>query len=118
MTAEPLFPGYAFVHVPPETRSDALRARGVLRFVGFGEQPYVVPVEEVEAVRQALGSGLQCDPYPHLTVGREVEVIRGPLKGHRGTLVEKSRKHQLQLAVHAIGRAVAVGINAADVEIV
>lgn len=112
---EPLFPGYLFLHGGAEARLTALRARGVIQFVGFGDGPAAVPAREIQAIRQALSSGLQCDPCPYLKVGQEVEVARGALRGHRGILESKRGCHRLVLSVPLIGQSVAVEVSPADV---
>jgi transcription antitermination factor NusG len=112
---EPLFAGYLFLHGDAKARELAVRARGVVQFVGFGRGPTPVPEEEIMGVRRAIESGLRCDPCPYLRVGQEVEVARGPLRGQRGILERKQGGHQLILSVHLIGRSVAIEVSLADV---
>lgn len=112
---EPLFPGYLFVNIHWDDRVEVLSARGVVRLVSSGGLPCPVPDHEIEAIRMSLEEQLQVDPYPHLAEGMDVEVCRGVLKGHRGVLVEKHRRHRLILSVSLIGQSVAVEIDSADV---
>jgi len=112
----PLFPGYLFVNVAYDERIYALRARGVARIVSFNGKPCPVPPEQIEAIRTALVSRLQCDPYPSLAVGEEAEVLRGPLKGYRGVVIEEHKRHRVLLSVPLIGQSVAVEIDAMDLD--
>ncbi len=115
---EPLFPGYVFVHVADDEQADVYDARGVVRLVGFNGKPCSIPAKSIEAVRTAMEASMKCDPYPGLHPGREVIVIRGPLKGYAGVLIRREGKHRLLLAVEAIGQSMSVEIFAGDVEIV
>jgi len=112
---EPLFPGYLFVSIASEDRFDALYARGTVGFVSFNGCPCPVPAEQLEQVRRALASKLKCNPYPYLHKGRPAEILRGPLKGLSGTLIQKNRKHRFVLSVPLIGRSVAVELDAVDI---
>lgn len=112
---EPLFAGYLFLNGDAKAREVAVRARGVVQFVGFGRGPIPVPEEQMMGMRRALESGLRWDPCPYLKVGQEVEVVRGPLRGQRGILQSKQDGHRLVLSVHLIGRSVAVEVSSADV---
>ena len=86
----PLFPGYLFVHVPiQERRLDILKVPSVVRIIGFNGEPESIPEAEVQAVKQLVFSTLPYDPYPYIVKGNRVEIVRGPLRGLQGSLVEK-----------------------------
>ncbi|MCY2924478.1 MAG: UpxY family transcription antiterminator [Planctomycetota bacterium] len=112
---EPLFPGYLFVNVPRQEHAGPVRVRGLVGLVSSAGGPCAIPVDQLRAIDAALRSGLRCDPYPSLHEGMDVEVVRGPLKGCRGILLEKKKKHVLLLSVELIGQSVAVEIAAPDV---
>ncbi len=113
---EPIFSGYIFAKVPSGRQQDVLKCRGVVGYVKFNNRPHPIPARELEAVRVAFESKLKCDLYPYLVVGEEVEVKRGSMKGHRGVLIWKNRRHRLVLSINLIGQSVALDINASDVE--
>jgi len=58
---------------------------------------------------------LPYDPHPYLHEGMPVEVIRGPLRGVRGTLLRKDKRHRLVIGVRLIQQAAAVEIDVNDV---
>jgi transcription antitermination factor NusG len=62
-----------------------------------------------------MSSVLPYDPHPYLHEGMMVEVIRGPLKGVRGMLLRKEKRHRLVLGVRLIQQAAAVEIDVNDV---
>ena len=113
----PLFPGYLFVHVPmSERRIDILRVPSVVRIVGYQGVPEPIPEEQVQAVKNLVFSKLHLDPYPYLKQGDRVRIIRGPLRGLEGLLIEKKSKYTFVLSVDLIQQAVSCEISAVDCE--
>ncbi len=111
----PLFSGYCFARFAWPDRLAVQRTSGVVEIVGGGGRPEPIPDEEIEAIRQLMASTLRYDHSPYLREGMLVEVARGPLKGVRGLLVRKEKRHRLVIAVHLIQQAVAVEIYDSDV---
>ncbi len=111
----PLFSGYCFARFPLTERLRVLTAFGVAGLVGINGVADPVDDAEIEAVRRLVGSLLPYDPYPFLTEGMEVEVVRGPLAGVRGKLLRKDRATRLVLSVTLIRQAAVVEIHPADV---
>jgi transcription antitermination factor NusG len=116
IVALPLFPGYLFVHIPVEDRLRVLELYGVARFVGFSGMPVEVPERDIRALRSGLVNNLWVEPHPYLKVGGRVRVRSGPLAGAEGILVRKKGDLRLVLSFDAILRAVAVEVDASDVE--
>lgn len=113
----PLFPGYLFVHAPlRDRRLDILKVDSVVRIIGFNSQPVAIPDEQIQAVKTLVFSTLVLDPYPYLAVGDRVEIMRGPLKGLRGILLEKKNRFKFILSVDLIQKSVACEVDASDVE--
>lgn len=113
----PLFPGYLFAHVPiRENRLDILKVESVVRIVGFNNQPTPIPDEQIQGVKTLVFSTLEFDPYPYMGIGDRVEILRGPLRGLRGILLEKKNKYKFVLSVDLIQQSVACEIDAAYVE--
>ncbi len=113
---EPLFRGYLFVKINLEDRLPILKIPGVVGFVSNNGRPCPVPEEEISNVQRALESNLKCDPYPHLTVGKKVEITRGPLRGIQGILDHKSGRHRVVLSVTLISQSVALEISSMDLK--
>ena len=111
----PLFSGYCFAHFPWADRLAIQTVSGVVGIVGGGARPEPVPDEEIAAIRTLMASALKYDAHPYLHEGMMVEVTRGPLKGIRGFLLRKEKRHRLIISVHLIRQAAAVEINASDV---
>ena len=111
----PLFSGYCFARFAWPDRLAVQKTSGVVEIVGGGERPEPIPDEEIDALKTLMTSTLRYDAHPYLHEGMLVEVIRGPLKGLKGILTRKGKKHRLILSVHLIRQATAVEIYDSDV---
>jgi transcriptional antiterminator NusG len=115
----PLFPGYLFVNAVMDRYvcSEIIRTNGVVQVLGNSEGAVPVPESQIESVRTLLVNNVLPSPHAYLRVGRRVRVINGPLAGCEGILLKKSnRSSRLVIAVDIIRQAVAVEIDASDVE--
>jgi len=111
----PLFSGYCFARFAWPNRLTVQKTSGVVEIVGGGDRPEPIPDEEINALKTLMASTLRYDASPYLREGMMVEVARGPLKGVRGLLVRKGKRHRLVIAVHLIQQAAAVEIYDSDV---
>ncbi len=68
-----------------------------------------------QAVKQLVFSTLPHDPYPYIVKGNRVEIVRGPLRGLQGSLVEKKGALRFILSIDLIQQAVACEVDACDV---
>ena len=75
-----------------------------------------IPDEQITAVKTLVFSEMPYDPYPDLVVGDGIRIVRGPLRGLEGTLVQKTNRYRFVLSVDLIQQAVCCEIDAADVE--
>lgn len=107
----PLFPGYVFCRANPEFRLPLLTIPGVLNFVGFGRVPAPIDEAEMDAIKRAIGFGLQAEPYPFIEVGQRVRLAEGPLAGLEGFLIEVRKQHRILVSVSLLKRSVAVEID-------
>jgi transcription antitermination factor NusG len=112
----PLFPGYVFVHLAIENRLRVLQVPGVAKLVGFHGQAAVVLDEDIAKVREFLHQGLRAEPYPFLAVGRRVSVKGGPLTGMEGIVVRRKNRSRFVISFPLLQRAVAVDLDALDLE--
>lgn len=111
----PLFPGYCFVRLEPESELAVLTCTRVAGIVSFGEQRAVIPDVEIDSLRTLITSRLAFDPLPFIAEGAMVEVMHGPLRGAFGRLVRQGTNARLVIAVDIIAQAVSVEIDASDV---
>ena len=79
-------------------------------------EPAPIPDKQILTLKKLVENSGELDPYPYLTKGQNVRIIKGPMAGIEGILVEKLDKHFLVLSVDVLQQGVALTINAADVE--
>lgn len=112
---QPLFPGYAFVHVLAKERAQVLDTPGVLSLVGVGGRPTPLPDAEIEALRNGLNLR-PFEPHPYLKVGNRARIRSGPLAGLEGVVVRKDDRLRIVLSVDMIMRSVATHVEAHELE--
>lgn len=112
----PLFPGYVFVQLALRDRLRVLQVPSVVRLVGFNGHPVPLPEGDVIRIREFLHRGFRAEPHPYLTVGKRVRVNSGPLAGMEGILSRRKGKFRVVISIELVQRAVAVDVDAADVE--
>ncbi|MGE5205183.1 MAG: UpxY family transcription antiterminator [Chlamydiota bacterium] len=110
----PLFPGYVFVRVFLEERMRVLTVPGVVRLVGTNGRAEALPDPEIEGIRAALMGPVRVHPYPYLTVGQQVTVVNGPLRGLTGFLLRKRNSCRVVISLDLIMRSMIVEVDAAD----
>ncbi|RMH27983.1 MAG: antitermination protein NusG [Planctomycetota bacterium] len=110
----PLFPSYLFM---AGSRDEAWFAEGTRRVARVIEPPDGPALaSELESIRLALAAGADLDPYPYLKAGRRVRVRTGPFKGVEGVVDVRSRVDRLIITVNALGRSVALEVDAGVLE--
>lgn len=112
----PLFPCYVFVRGGLDRRLQVVTTPGIHTILSVGEAVAVIPSQEMDAIRMAVNSPAQIEPYPFLRCGEKVRVTRGSLEGVTGVLVRKKSLYRLVLSVEMLAQSVSVEIDAADVE--
>ncbi len=114
--SEPIFKGYLFVHAPLVRRVEILQTMGVVRFIGFGKIPSMVPDKELDALRRFMAEDIEVDPFPYLKEGHRVVVRTGPFQGVDGFLVYKKNKYRLVISLDLITQSASIEIDSAAVE--
>lgn len=110
----PLFPGYVFVRIALQNRLRVLQVPGVVRLVSFNGQPAPLEDQEIDTLRNALTTGVQAEPHPYVKIGREVEIVSGPLQGLRGKVIRKNNRFRIVLSVDLLQRSVIVDLDSVD----
>ena len=108
----PLFPGYVFVKLALRDRLQVIQVPGVVRLVGFGEQPVPLADAEVEGLREALAGGLCAEPHRFLKTGQRVRIVSGPLAGREGILKRWKGDMRVLLSIELIQRSILIDVDA------
>src|SRR5258708_25214002 len=111
-----LFPSYVFVRVTPAEHLRVLQVPGIVQLVTFQGRPAPLPEQEMNALRSGLDQQMCAAPHAYLRTGHRVRVIHGPLQGAEGILLQVKGKFRVVITLEALMRAVAVEIDAADVD--
>jgi len=111
----PLFLGYCFARFAWPDRLAVQKTSGVVDIVGGGDRPEPISDVEIDALKTLMASTLRYDATPYLREGMMVEVAKGPLKGVRGLLVRKGKRHRLIISIHLIQQAASVEMYDSDV---
>ena len=103
----PLFSGYLFVRMNPtkDSRLQVLKAPGIAGFVGNSNGPLPIPDQQIEDIRTILAQRADCTVIPILEEGDRVRVVRGPLTGIEGRLLQTNSSSRLLISIEKIGRA-------------
>ncbi|MCG9881038.1 MAG: hypothetical protein MH472_10615, partial [Bacteroidia bacterium] len=111
---EPIFKSYLFIRTELEKNFyDILNTNGVVKFVNFEKTPARVNEQELDLVKRILGEvdiNFTSIELGSLELGAEVEIIAGPLIGHKGKLtnIQGSTKVILELSSIQQGLVVTV----------
>jgi transcription antitermination factor NusG len=108
---EPLFPGYVFCRINPDSQLQLSTLPGVKHPVGDDTACVPADNEEIAALQAMTQSGLPASPWRFSTAGRPVLLENGPLTGTAGTLITVRNSYRLLLSVSALSRSVAVEIE-------
>jgi transcription antitermination factor NusG len=115
----PMFPSYLFLQhsMDKEAYVTVSRAKGLVRVLGERwDRLAEIPHAEMDAIQRVDAAGCRVLPYPYLREGQRVRIVRGPLAGVEGLLVEsRPSKGLLVLSVHLLQRSVAMSVDATTV---
>jgi len=107
----PLFPGYTFCRVDVLNKLPVLVVTGVMSIVGIAKLPTAITDEEINSIKRVVGSSLSYTPWPSVRAGQSVCVVRGPLTGLEGTVIEVRSSLRLILSLPLLQRSISVEID-------
>ena len=107
----PLFSSYLFAKIELKESIYVLQTHGVSTIVRFNGNIAVIGNEVIDAIRMALEGGYELEPTEYFTVGDDVEVIKGPMKGAQGIVSRLKGKDRLIIKIDALQQAIAIHID-------
>jgi transcription antitermination factor NusG len=113
----PLFPGYVFVKMVITDRVRVLAHPGVIRLIAFNGNAVAIPDGEVERLKSLLGAW-KAEPYPFLTIGRQVRIKSGPFASLEGRIIRRKGKMRLIVSLEPLQRAILLEMDAAEAQLV
>ncbi len=93
----PFFAGYEFIRFQfPEEYRLVQYTRGVKKIVGSPQGPIPIPVEMIEGIKAREINGLiEWEKYgEEPTVGDEIQIMEGPLKGLKGVFQRELTRNE------------------------
>jgi len=107
----PLFANYVFVYVSQMERYHVLSVPGITRFICFDGRPAPIPEKQINVIRMILDGNFDVTPEPFYSVGDNVKVIRGPLAGLEGMLIQKKGAQRFYIRFNSIEQAMSIDIQ-------
>src|SRR5690606_28796677 len=107
-TEIPLFPSYIFIKGAENDRQQALRTRGVLKFVSFDGKPARVCDRDIDFIKKLENLDLEVEH--DLVVGNSVRIIRGRLAGFEERLFSKKGRHRFAVRIETIGQSLSLEV--------
>jgi transcription antitermination factor NusG len=112
---KPLFPGYLFVDLQPDTRVHVLRTNHVLRMFKPADEEQLI--HEIAQIRLALLAEPQLSAAPGLHEGARVRIIAGVFAGVEGVVDRCGHRSLVRLNVEMVGQSVPVEVDPDYLEI-
>ena len=116
---EPLFRSYIFVKIDNSRYFDVLNTPGIVRYVTFEGKAVPIPPKQIDAIKYFLsGQEMQQEDsnLTHPVPGSKVEIIRGPLRGLAGTLVDFQGQKKVRVEIEALGQFLNLSISLQDLK--
>ncbi len=116
----PLFPGYAFVRIPADSRMRMVVASvpGVVGFVGTNRGPAPIPASEIEQIQHLILNNIPVTGEVFPRIGQRVRISGGALDGLEGVLVGTRGERRFVVSVSTIERSISFCIEGYELEAV
>jgi transcription antitermination factor NusG len=112
---KPLFPGYVFTEIPPETKSRVYQQDLLVRAIWIEDQAGFL--RQLEDVKVVVSSGLELSLHPLLKKGTRVKVAGGPLYGIEGIVDDPANPKGVIIAVDVLQQGLLVRMPLEDLQI-
>lgn len=115
----PLLPGYCFVYINRNEYDKVLQDPNVVCYLTFEGKPAIVPDIQIENLKQMLKQKDFSIEVSHenFETGKQVEIMRGPLVGLTGQLVETRGKDKFILRIDQINATFTIEIPSKDLSV-
>ena len=104
----PVVNGYIFVRIPVTYFLKVTAVYGAIAFVREGGQPVAIPDKQLDNLRFMVENADEPVEYSQESFdrGETITIIKGPLEGMMGELVEIKGKHQVVIRLEKFGCAI------------
>ena len=105
---KPLFPGYVFTEIPPETKSRVYQQDLLVRAIWIENQTGFL--HQLADVKMVVASGLELSLQPLLKKGTRVKVAAGPLYGIEGVVDDPASPKGVIIAIDVLQQGLLVRV--------
>lgn len=112
---KPLFPNYVFLRLEPAQRQKVFQSDYVANLLDVPDQELFE--RQLGDILLSLETDLEIVLAPQIVVGARVKITSGPLRGLEGYVENRSGVTYVNLRLDFIGQAVAVKIEASELEL-
>jgi len=109
ISRKPLFPGYLFAALQPDSRLHILRTNHVLQIIEPQDEGQLV--YELDQIRKVLAVDPKLHSEAHLARGTRVRIKTGVFMGVEGYVEQLSKKTSVRLNVELVGQSVVVEVE-------
>ncbi len=111
----PLFPGYLFVKVNIlKERINVLETYGVSRFVQLTNEPEKISERDIRLIQGTQNNDVlnpQPENFQDYEIGAKVQILDGPFKGHKGSVVENIKGKRFIIRIDSLMQAFSINIE-------
>lgn len=109
----PLFNSYIFVFTTLDRIADVLHTPGIAWNIRHNGKPAVLHENELRLIKRFLESGLLVEANSDIEFakGDRVEVVDGPLKGMRGTLLRTPAGEKFSVVLESIQQNITITLD-------
>ena len=111
----PFFPGYVFGRFELSERTPVIRIPQVIRILGSGHEPTVIPDSEIDGIKIMSASAI-ASPCPFLAHGVRVLIRSGRLAGVEGIVVRLKNKTRVVVSINMMERSCSAEVDADSLE--
>lgn len=109
----PLFPGYVFLRADEDERLATMMTNQVANCLAVPDQDRLHA--DLQRVYRLIQSRQSLAPEARLEPGMSAEIVCGPLKGHRGTVLRKGKRLRFVIEVDFLQRGASVEVESTDI---
>jgi len=109
---EVLFKSYIFFRISSRKFYEITKTQGVVKIISFEGKPAPIPEYQIDIIKRLIKNEIIFEVQDTIfSVGDNVEIIDGALKGHNGTLVNINGKYKVAMALEILNKSIMVVID-------
>jgi transcription antitermination factor NusG len=109
---EPLIKSYIFIRVNEKDYYNAINTQGLVCYVTFEGKAAPIPDRQIEVLKMLLNEGAEMEvTNERIAAGEKIIVIKGPLVGMPGEMVEYRGKKKVLVRLGSTGTNILVTID-------